>query len=82
MQPHFSARSLRDLRKLDSRIRTHVVRGIERYAATGIGDVNRVKAQSRGQLRLRVGDWRVFFTKPDQGIIEINSILHRRNAYR
>ena len=79
---HFSARSRRDLRKLDSQISARVVHRIERYAATGDGDVDRVKGQPRGRFRLRVGDWRVFFTQPDQEIIEINAILHRSNAYR
>ena len=77
----FSARALRDLRRLDSRTRTRIVVGIDRYAETGAGDVKRVQAQ-RGWLRLRVGDWRVFFTRPDRGIVEIDSILHRGEAYR
>ena len=81
MQLHFSARSHRDLRKLDSQISARVIHRVKRYAATGDGDVKRVKGRPRGQLRLRVGDWRVFFTQPDQEIIEINAILHRSNAY-
>ena len=77
----FSARALRDLRRLDPQTRARIVAGIDRYAETGAGDVKRVQAQ-RGWLRLRVGDWRVFFTRPDQGIVEIDSILHRGEAYR
>ena len=77
----FSARARRDLRRLDPRTRARIVAGIERYAETGAGDVKRVQAQ-RGWHRLRVGDWRVFFTRPDKGIVEIDSVLHRREAYR
>ena len=77
----FSARAHRDLRRLDSRTRTRIVVGIDRYAKAGAGDVKRVQAQ-RGWLRLRIGDWRVFFTRSDGGIVEIDSILHRGEAYR
>ena len=77
----FSARARRDLRRLDPRTRARIVAGIDRYAETGDGDVKRVQAQ-RGWLRLRAGDWRVFFTRPDKGIVEIDSILHRGEAYR
>lgn len=81
MQPRFSDRACRDLRKLDPQTRDRIVEGIERYAATGTGDVKRVKAQ-QDVLRLRIGNWRVFFTQSDQEIVEINAILHRRDAYR
>ncbi|MYA78934.1 MAG: type II toxin-antitoxin system RelE/ParE family toxin [Acidobacteriia bacterium] len=76
----FSARARRDLRRIDPRTRTRIVAGIEQYAETGAGDVKRL--QTRTGLRLRVGDWRVFFTQPDKGVVEIDAILHRREAYR
>ncbi|MXZ71474.1 MAG: type II toxin-antitoxin system RelE/ParE family toxin [Acidobacteria bacterium] len=50
------------------------------YATVGTGDVKRIRTHSG--LRLRVGDWRVFFTRRDEGVIEIDTILHRREAYR
>ena len=76
----FSARARRDLRRIDPRTRTRIVAGIEQYAETGAGDVKSVQTQTG--LRLRVGDWRVFFTQPDKRVVEIDAILHRREAYR
>ena len=76
----FSVRALRDLRHVDPRTRDRIVAHIERLAETGAGDIKRV--QKRDGLRLRVGDWRVFFTRPSKGIVEIDAILHRREAYR
>lgn len=76
----FSDRALRDLRHIDLRTRERIVAHIERHAETGAGDVKRL--QHRSGLRLRVGDWRVFFTRPSTGIVEIDAILHRREAYR
>ena len=76
----FSARALRDLRRTDASVRTRIVAGIDRYARTGVGDVKRV--HTRTDLRLRVGDWRVFFRRADQSGIEVDAILHRREAYK
>ena len=76
----FSARARRDLRRIDPRTRTRIVAGIEQYAETGAGDIKRVQTQTG--LRLRVGDWRVFFTRSYEGVVEIDAILHRREAYR
>ena len=54
------------------------MKGINRYAKTGAGEVKRIE----GRLRLRVGDWRVFFARGDDNVLEIDAILHRREAYR
>ena len=61
----FSVRAHRDLRRIDQRTRERIVANIERLAETGAGDVKRL--QHRRGLRLRVGDWRVFFTRPSAG---------------
>jgi len=76
----FSARARRDLRRIDAPARTRIVAGIDQYAGAGIDDVKRV--QTRTALRLRIGDWRVFFRRTDDGRIEIDAVLHRREAYR
>ena len=76
----FSARARRDLRRVDAPTRTRVVAGIDQYAGTGVRDVKRV--QTRTQLRLRIGDRRVFFKEADDGTIEIVAILHRCEAHR
>ena len=33
-------------------------------------------------FRLRVGDWRVRFSRPDADTVRINRILNRKDAYR
>lgn len=76
----FSARSRRVLRRMDAQTRTRIITGIEQYAGTRIGDVKRV--QIRSGLRLRIGTWRVFFKWADDGTIEIDAIVQRREAYR
>jgi hypothetical protein len=67
---------------------------VRRYAETGGGDVRRLIGAG-GELRLRVGDWRVRFTDqveerpaepPATGtiqvrVIEVTRVCHRREAY-
>ena len=76
----FSARARRDLRRIDPPTRVRIVAGIERYAETDAGNVKPL--WTRAGLRLRVGDWRVFFRRSDEGVVEVDAILHRREAYR
>jgi mRNA-degrading endonuclease RelE of RelBE toxin-antitoxin system len=66
--------------RLDSRINKRVTEALERYLATGSGDVIRLKGHFKGESRLRVGDWRVRFIEYDDKI-EILRVVHRGDAY-
>ena len=59
-----------------------MVEAIDRYVKLDQGDVKRLKGP--GDLaRLRVGDWRVIYRRDAQaGIVAIQAILHRSQAYR
>ncbi len=54
---------------------------LHRFAETGEGDVKKLKGES-GELRLRVGDYRVRFTKEPADNLHIHSVRHRKDAYR
>jgi len=58
-----------------------ILTSIHRFAETGAGDVKELKGQA-GELRLRVGDYRVRFTKDADDTIRIHTVRHRREAYR
>jgi mRNA interferase RelE/StbE len=51
-----------------------------RFAESGAGDVKAL--QGREELRLRSGDYRLFFVCPDSDTIEILRVHHRSDAYR
>ena len=58
-----------------------ITRAIERFAATGLGDVKRLVGED--SLRLRVGDCRVIFAhERDSAAIVVLRILPRGRAYR
>jgi len=58
-----------------------ILRAIDDYLTTGVGDVKKLRPP-RQELRLRVGDYRVFFLFQSPGCIEILAVKHRREAYR
>jgi mRNA interferase RelE/StbE len=91
----WNERALDDLARQPRPMVDRVVRAMERYVATGHGDV-RLLQGAGGEFRLRVGDWRVRFTDvlvtrpaepPATGAIQVREVevlrvLHRSRAYR
>ena len=77
----WKARAIREFGDLDRVVARRIVVALERYAATGHGDV--IRLQDAGSTsRLRVGDWRILFEDPDGGEIRVLRVLHRSQAYR
>jgi mRNA interferase RelE/StbE len=72
----------RDLSRFDADTARRVLDTVDRFAASGQGDVRRLQGRER-QWRLRVGDLRVIFTDdPQDGSIQIVRVLPRGRAYR
>lgn len=57
-----------------------ILSALHRFVESGVGDVKSLRG--REELRLRVGDYRLFFVCPDTATVEILRVLHRREAYR
>ncbi len=74
--------AVRDLRRLDRQTAERVRAAVRRLAATGQGDLKHLTGHG-GELRLRVGDWRVrlVFHRAAH-TIEILRVLPRGRAYR
>jgi mRNA interferase RelE/StbE len=71
-----------DLRRLAPDVAEPVRRAIDRFAATGHGDV-RPLVGPEDRWRLRVGDWRVIFSYDvDTEELLISRVLPRDRAYR
>ena len=69
-----------DVRSLSKPVAMHVFSALLRFAESGVGDVKSL--QGRKELRLRIGDYRLFFVCPDADTIEIRRVRHRGEAYR
>lgn len=70
-----------DVRALDKPTAMRVLSALHRFAESGIGDVKALQGE-REELRLRIGDYRLFFVHTAADAIEIRRILHRKEAYR
>ena len=74
----FTPTSARQWAKLAPDVRERIDKRLTEFAATGHGDVKRLKG--RDGTRLRVGDWRVIFYE-EQGSIILAAVGHRRDIY-
>jgi mRNA interferase RelE/StbE len=70
-----------DIRALDRQTAMGIFDGLYRYAKIGEGSVKILKGEHAGRLRLRVGDYRVFFRESGE-ILRVLRVKHRREAYR
>ena len=74
----FTPASTRQWVKLAENVRDRIDRRLVEFAASGKGDVKRLKG--RQGPRLRVGDWRVIFYEENNSII-VAAVGHRREVY-
>lgn len=70
-----------DVRRLDKPTAMRVLAALHRFAESGTGDLKALRG-GREELRLRIGDFRLFFVYTTADIIEVRRILHRKQAYR
>jgi mRNA interferase RelE/StbE len=74
----FTPAASRQWTKLTTQIRRRIDVRLTEFAASGKGDVKRLKG--RQGSRLRVGDWRVIFYE-EAGSIVVVAVGHRREIY-
>ena len=73
----------KDLRRLDSNTQTRIIRAISLLAANPRPSGCRKLVNARNAYRIRLGDYRVIYTVEDVVlVVAIESIRHRREAYR
>lgn len=70
-----------DVRGLEKHTAMRILSALHRFAESGTGDV-RVLQGDAEELRLRVGDYRLFFVSTGDDVIEVRRVRHRREAYR
>jgi mRNA interferase RelE/StbE len=77
----WSERARADIRRLDRDTAMRIFAALLHFAETGEGDIKKLQGES-GELRLRVGDYRVRFTEEPVDTLRIHSVRHRKDAYR
>jgi mRNA-degrading endonuclease RelE of RelBE toxin-antitoxin system len=76
----FRPAAIRDLERLDRVVQARIDAALVRYALTGHGDVKSPKNRT-GELRLRVGKWRIFFSLEPPDLVRVLGIDNRGDAY-
>lgn len=74
----FTPAGTRQWVKLSEQVRRRIDARLTDFAASGKGDVKRLKG--RQGSRLRVGDWRVIFYE-EENTITVVAVGHRREIY-
>ena len=74
----YSRASVKVINSMDKATKQRIKAGIEKLPA---GDIKPYKG-SPGTYRLRVGDWRILFSYPEDGIILIEKIGPRGDVYK
>jgi mRNA interferase RelE/StbE len=74
----FTPAATRQWLKLSPQVRSRIRLKLDVFAASGQGDVKKMKGQTGA--RLRVGDWRVIFYEESDQIIVV-AVGHRRDIY-
>ena len=69
------------IRAIDRVTAMRLFEGGAHFARTGSGDVKALQGRMAGDLRLRLGDYRVLFNL-DGGLMNIFGVRHRSEAYR
>lgn len=70
-----------DVRALDKPAALRILHALHRFAESGAGDIKALQGD-REELRLRVGDYRLFFVTTGDDVVEVRRVRHRRQAYR
>jgi len=68
------------MERLDRIVQARITAALIRYATTGHGDVKSLKDRS-GEMRLRVGKWRIFFYFEPPDLVRVLGIDNRGEAY-
>lgn len=69
-----------DVRSLDRPTAMRILHALHRFAEYGTGEVKALEGYE--ELRLRIGEYRLFFVPTRDHGIEIRRVRHRREAYR
>ena len=70
-----------DVRALDKPSAMRILHALHRFADAGAGDIKALQGDVE-ELRLRVGDFRLFFVINAEDVVEVRRVRHRREAYR
>jgi len=73
--------ALADMAGLDKSLARRIKQAVERFAATGAGNIKRLQGIEPPEYRIRVGDYRARFHL-EGDTVQVLRVRNRREAYR
>ncbi len=80
-EARWTKRALKELETLDRRLQERILGALDRLVSEARGDTRRLQGMAEAVYRLRVGDWRVIFTRDQDGAILVLRVRPRGSAY-
>lgn len=77
----YTQRSIKDIRKLDTKIKDRIGKALTRYAADPFKHAEKITDSRFGEYRFRIGDYRVIFDLKGHEIVVLR-VGHRKDIYR
>lgn len=77
----FFDRARSELREVPQPVALNILKAIHRLADTGAGLIKPLSGEFEGILRLRVGNYRIFFVETSD-TVTIHRVANRKDAYR
>jgi mRNA interferase RelE/StbE len=77
----YTRRAIRDIEKLDPRIKKRLGKALLRYKEEPLRYAERLTEPKLGTYRLRIGDYRIIFDIEENEIVVLR-VGHRKEIYR
>lgn len=72
----------KELLRLDKITQQKIIKAIERFAQRDTVNIKKIKTK-KDLWRIAVGQWRIIYKiNKEEALFYINSIIHRKDAYR
>jgi mRNA-degrading endonuclease RelE of RelBE toxin-antitoxin system len=76
----YASRIQKDMKRLEAEAQVRILSALERFAATGEGDVRPLHGEFAGSYRLRIAKWRVYLLLDGTQVIAYR-VDNRGDAY-
>lgn len=78
----WSTEARADIRAIDRDTALRLLKALDRFLKTGVGNVKQLEGFDPPLLRYRIGAWRFIYRNQGDDAIEIVRVRNRREAYR
>jgi len=79
---HWSTEARADLRAIDRDTALRLLKALDRFLKTDVGNIKQLEGFDPPLYRLRIGAWRLIYRNRGLDAIEVVRVRNRKDAYR